>query len=252
MKDQNSRRSSRERRRAPLSNHLEKGLMAYASAATAAGFGLLTLAGSAEARVVYTPANSPIPVNGTLSLDLNHDGVVDFRFSNWRRETSHFLEFLLHVLPQDKSNAVWGRGTMGSSRFNFSGNFAVALRSGFTVGPSRSYFEKNRDGIMGRYVAEHYSAASSKTYGQWLNTKNRYLGLQFLIDGKIHYGWARVNVTKPGQVGIRATLTGYAYQTIPNKPILAGQTMGPHTGTLEPISLGHLAQGAAGLSSARK
>ena len=68
--------------------------------------------------------------------------------------------------------------------------------------------------------------------GPWANdgngVKNRYLGLKFAIKGKTHYGWARLNVsmTGPLQVNITATLTGYAYETIPNKPIITGKTHG--------------------------
>ena len=41
------------------------------------------MANPAEARVVYTPAHEVIKVNGGLfHIDLNHDGIPDFEFSN--------------------------------------------------------------------------------------------------------------------------------------------------------------------------
>ena len=43
-----------------------------------------------------------------------------------------------------------------------------------------------------------------------------YLGLKFTIRGKIHFGWARVKVDTQ-QKPFSATLTGYAYETIPGK-----------------------------------
>jgi hypothetical protein len=57
--------------------------------------------------------------------------------------------------------------------------------------------------------------------------------------------------------GVFATLTGYAYETIPNEPIIAGKTEGPddagaeesrNLSAPEPASLGTLAMGAPGLS----
>jgi len=92
------------------------------------------------------------------------------------------------------------------------------------------------------------SGAESRTSGQWLYTKNRYLGFQFIIGGQTHYGWARLAVTQRAKRhGIQATLTGYAYETIPNKPIIAGKTKGPDMVTLpldtEAGTLGHLALG---------
>jgi hypothetical protein len=84
-------------------------------------------------------------------------------------------------------------------------------------------------------------------YGPWENggkgVKNRYLGLRFQIKGKTHYGWARLNFASPQL----AKLTGYAYETIPNKTIIAGQTKGPNVATPQPEtapgSLGRLALG---------
>jgi hypothetical protein len=59
----------------------------------------------------------------------------------------------------------------------------------------------------------------------WLNggkgVKNKYLGLRFFIHGKAHYGWARITVT-PGKF-FQVELTGYAYETVANRPLDAGQ-----------------------------
>ena len=82
-------------------------------------------------------------------------------------------------------------------------------------------------------------------HGHWVNVKNRYLGLKFQIKGKTHYGWARLSVQAISQIS--ATLTGYAYETIANKPIIAGKTNGPDVITVQPASLGHLAAGASAI-----
>jgi hypothetical protein len=87
--------------------------------------------------------------------------------------------------------------------------------------------------------------------GPWANVANRYLGLKFQIKGKTHYGWARMTV-KLSRADITATLTGYAYETIPNRPIVAGKTKGPDVITVQPASLGHLAAGAAAIPAWRR
>ena len=89
---------------------------------------------------------------------------------------------------------------------------------------------------------------------------HRYLGLKFVIKGQIHYGWARLHVHwHPPQIS--ATLTGYAYEAIPNKAIIAGATKGPDDAepaaslnppTPVPATLGALAMGAPGLSIWRR
>jgi hypothetical protein len=104
-------------------------------------------------------------------------------------------------------------------------------------------------------------SGSNVTTGKWLNVQNHYLGLQFSINGQTHYGWARFTVTlKSGIVG---TLTGYAYETIPNKRILAGQTSGPDVASTVALNemstshdhrptLGLLARGADALTLWRR
>lgn len=91
------------------------------------------------------------------------------------------------------------------------------------------------------------------------NVQKRYLGLKFTFHGKTHFGWARLNVSCTGYK-INATLTGYAYETIPNKPIITGQTKSRDMISTEKqdttltvparelASLGLLAQGAPALS----
>ena len=86
--------------------------------------------------------------------------------------------------------------------------------------------------------------------GEWWNLKNRYVGLKFFIDSKVHYGWARFTV-KADKKGITAILTGYAYETIAKKSIRTGNTAAPDSITVQPASLGLLARGASGISTWR-
>jgi len=50
---------------------------------------------------------------------------------------------------------------------------------------------------------------------------------------------------------LSATLTGYAYDTIPGKRIVAGKTKGPDVITAQPTTLGHLAAGASAIPAWR-
>ena len=62
--------------------------------------------------------------------------------------------------------------------------------------------------------------------------------------------WARLTV-KTTQHNFTAILTGYAYETIPGKGIVAGKTKGPDVTTVSPATLGHLAAGASAISAWR-
>jgi hypothetical protein len=240
-----------------LSDSVHQRLNMYAVAASAARVGILALAQNAEAKIVYTPAHVKIGVNSTVPLDLNHDGVSDFSFKNnsYTTTSGKVHVDLLTVIPAGPAlggNKIWGT-SKGS---------ASALSAGAVIRKDTHF----RGGL--HYMAEAVSRPSSQRCSRaWANAKNRYLGLRFTVKGKIHFGWARLSVAC--DINFRhanAILTGYAYETIPNKAIIAGKTKGRdeesnveplNLATItvpapEPAMLGLLAMGAPGLSIWRR
>ena len=238
------KRPSGPRKTASLSQSVHHQVTMYALAASAAGVGVLALAQSAEAKIVYTKTHVVIGTNHIYELDLNHDGIADFKIDNHSFFTDTIVA-TLSAVPAQANNAVVGKQPGVGSPY-----YAYALLPGARVGPKQPF--------AGAWMA--WSDGANRA-GQWANVRGRYLGLKFLIKGKIHYGWARLNVTV-GQSKISATLTGYAYETIPGKPIIAGRTKGGNVEqsdaavltapTPERASLGLLAQGAAGLVAWRR
>ena len=206
-----------------LPNRLHQRLDAYALAATATGVGMLALAQPAEAKIVYTPTHRNLILGQPFPLDLNHDGIVDFFLLDafTRTQYDHFLSAC-----QSVSN-YGGPYHCLSKSVNLvkasSNGFAAALRRGKKI-ESRNHFVQV--GEMGdvEFPDNHW-------FGPWVDdgkgVRCRYLGLKFDINGRYHFGWARLTVlTKTGN-DFTATLTGYAYETIPGKGIVAGQTKGP-------------------------
>ena len=224
------------RRTQPLSESLHQRLNSYALAASAAGVSLLALAQPSEARIVYTPTHHVIKPGHHYDLDLNHDGNSDFAIRVMSSQTSSGLYgSSLRALPAG-SNAVEGA----------IGGYAYALKRGASINPRQYPF-------LGSLMALARAGGRPRGIlhaGQWMNVGNRYLGLEAKIGGKNHYGWARFNVWVQ-QLSITATLTGYAYETIPGKPIIAGKTHGKDVITVEPASLGHLARGASAIPAWR-
>lgn len=246
-KSPNSTRSQR-RPSAPLASKLDKQLLGYAAAATAAGIGLLTLAQPAEAKVVFTPSNLPIPENGTsVQLDINHDGVPDFGFTaSFYFGAAPIAQLGLYreslaAIPLQASNEV---GAMTSSK-GF--QCAARLPGKVTVGPGKN-FKPNQ--LLLFQVAGDYTNQFS-AHCPWLNKLGGFVGLKFVVNGETHYGWARISLA--GGTFVR----GYAYETIPNQPILTGATSSsnkdaaisdpPVLPAPQPASLGLLTQGIAGL-----
>jgi hypothetical protein len=218
-----------------LSNRLEQQLCTYTAAATAAGVGLLGASIPAEAKIIYKAANIPITVNtGAVYMDVNHDGINDFQFSNAYSggggdrplEGNHASSLL--VGPAQPSNRVWGV----SSNKHFC---AAALPKGKTVGPDAP-FEANDDELT---MAFAWGNSISHGAGcPWVKVSTDYLGFKFVIAGKVHFGWARIRM---GGLENTDYITGYAYETIANKPIKTGATKGPDE---QGSTLGALAAGA--------
>jgi len=212
-----------------------------------------------EAKIIYTKTNQVIGTNGIYPLDLNHDGIVDFALQEWgypsRLDTTTNAFFAKEAL----GNAVAGKKFL-----------AAALKKNAEIGPGQQF---TRGGYRGEMMASVFmNDGHTGTIGSWVNVNSRYLGLKFNINGKVHYGWARLSV-EVQPLYITATLTGYAYETIPGKGILAGQTTGTDS-TAErfsqdsddstsgvsvananaplPVSLGTLALGAEGVAIRRE
>ena len=234
---------------------LEKRLFAYTAAATAAGVSSLTLAQPAQAKIAYTPANIPIVVNGGFTeLDLNHDGINDFKFNNYTRTDS--LSMLL-VAPAQNLNRIWAASCTAEGPLLC----AAALPKGAAVGPHNPF----QEGYTSLLMAGYRGGSIPTPYGRWFEARQAYVGLRFVIKGKTHFGWARIRMGGHSKPGFAATITGYAYETIPNKAIVAGKTKseGKISGTEAnsagfdiPVpqlaGLGLLAQGASGVAVWRK
>ncbi len=189
---------------------------ASAAAITAVGLASLSVAPALNAEIVYTPANQVMyrarTGSSQLPLDLNHDGQVDFNlrllfetsFSSSRATAGGFI-------------LASGNGVSNRAMVTSKSGYESALPLGAAIG-SRGRFGHGTPAMAS--CADFFSRGSFFSGGPWRNVTNRYLGLRFLINGETHYGWARLSVTSGCRY--RVTLTGYAYETVPDKPIDTG------------------------------
>jgi len=258
------KKDSKGRSRIPFrfSEAMEMRLLTYTTTAVAAGVTAMALTEPSQAEVVYTHVNENLFANSGI-LDLNNDGVADFRFIFYSTQdnTSFCVDrgALYYVRP------VQGNAVRGSSS---------ALPSAILVGRNPQKFRVPGEGVIAGWGATTCRGSTTwqhfyQTFGNFANQPSRYLGLQFLINGETHYGWARLHVTVDARRrGMQATLTGYAYETTPNAPIFTGTEFGnesksdlgasPSTETKggqrmdSDATLGRLAQGAQGLATWRK
>lgn len=242
--------SPRGRKFTNLSDSINRQLNTYALAAVAAGVGTLARTQPAQAEIVYTPTHIAIPKNSIISIDFRDSGggtgFAEFSISRGSSNmptgsliSAMWVEgYSAHTNPIRSVAAIPAGSHVD----------AVALRLGTRMGPHRRV---NRTGLMALLFVYATRSYRRVWNGQWANSgkglKNGYLGFKFALNDEVHYGWARVSLTVTDDRLDTATLTGYAFETIPNKSIVIGKTHGPDVITVQPDiapgSLGRLALG---------
>jgi hypothetical protein len=185
-----------------------------------------TCATPAQAEVVYTPIDRPIHSN--YFVDLNHDGINDFQITSY----DYSDEGEVQVFPMQGNRIVpAASATCGPRSYSMA---AAPLPAGAVIGQGKPF--------QGRANCLAFSLYGGN--GPWLHKTDRYLGFAFNIDGKEHFGWARISVGR-FIFNNTAKILGYAYETIPGKPIVAGDEGNATEASTDPASLGALALGAA-------
>jgi hypothetical protein len=213
-----------------LSHHLAKGLLAYGTVA-----GAVTACSSfAHAEVVYTPVHSRVEQD--FPIDLNHDGINDFHVTSYDYSGSGELD----VYPLVEGNRIIYTPEVCHDE----AGGAAALHEGGVIGGDRDFSAE------ANCMAYGFRSSINISNGAWAHAKNLYLGFAFVIDRKQHFGWARLSF---GQFSFQelGIITGYAYETIPGKPIIAGDEGTNTKASTQPATLGALAAGAPALNSWR-
>jgi hypothetical protein len=243
------KRSSGPRKTATLSESIHHQLNMYAIAASTAGVSVLALVQPAEAKIIYIPLHEQA---AGVKLTLNERGRADFKFHAAFGSTGSDFR----IVPLLKSNRI-SNTTAGNELW------AAALPAGVKVG-GNGHFNTFGNSYSFKFMAACGNSTTFTCRGPWVKVKQKYLGLKvFDIQGRPHYGWARL--TTDWENHHKMILTGYAYETIPNKAIVTGRTKGTddrnieqsnpaafNVPTPEPATLGALAMGAPGLSIWRR
>jgi hypothetical protein len=248
---------------APLLN-LESRLATYALASAAASVSILSMSPLANAEVVIHNKTIPVPACGVfqcpVNVDFNSDGIKDFSFT---LGTFGYHEFgLARVHARGLTDGALVLGTTQGGYFR---PYASALGRGARIGPSANFVGSTKSGGAALEGSERCFEYCDGDYGRHFygkfagNHPNRFVGVKFLIKGKTHFGWVRITVITNPNKGLSATITEYGYETIPNRPMLAG-VASANAATPEPkndatapgMSLGSLALGVEGMNRWRR
>jgi len=213
---------------------LDQRLLLYVFAAGAT----LACAVPSQAEVVFTPSNAVFRGLGKFDIDIDNDGTSDFTLLT---EMKHYSTYSL--VPD-----LFAYGNPPSHQI-------ITGRVGFWgVGDALALPKNTRIGPGQRFRA--FALMETPFYGGYWHVNSRCLGVRFLINGEVHYGWIGFREVRPIPVAVR--LYGWAYESVPDKEILAGDT-GSGTGTSAPLdssasptSLEILAAGQAAIDQRRK
>jgi hypothetical protein len=175
----------------------------------------------ANAKVVYTASNIPLAqgfAGGALTqFDINNDGVSDFAFSNYSYLTHGLGANYLKILPSQPDNEIVGVLLKGQTKTT-----GAALAAGVQVSSALNF----QSSPQGLYMAGlFFRSTGGSDLGGWLKVETAYVGLKFVVNGEVHYGWARIKFPSPGAYA-SGSVYGYAYEDVANAPIATGQTSG--------------------------
>ena len=146
----------------------------------------------------------------TYNLDLNADNATDFLIKVVRVNSRTGSSSYVSITPQ------------GSNAFiTTTLNTVKKLVTGATIGSSQAWHDTTLQ-YLKLYSASSLTGITTNS-GEWNNAVDCYVGLQLINGGQTYYGWVRMDVTV--SIGSASmTIKDYAYNSIPNQPILAGQT----------------------------
>ena len=216
----NDKENRRNQRNMPtlLDEMLERRMLGYVLAAGAALAGAtVTIAPGADAKVVFTPNNTRVEYGQTLHIDLNNDGTTDFTISFPSSSLDTLQDHARgRIRPPDCGNGVeiYAYGAIPSNEMEARGGGPAALVNGAKI-PTGSFVKKGA--LAGLFYG---SECHIYRFGYFYDTFDRFLGVKFMINGQVHYGW--IGFRGVGVLfGLGAQLWGWAYETEPNTSIRA-------------------------------
>jgi hypothetical protein len=107
--------------------------------------------------------------------------------------------------------------------------WAIPLQAGALISGDPGQYEWASEGSL-LTASRDGGVGSPLTIGYFSGLESAYLGFQFQQSGQTYYGWVRAGAPLPFLNG--GWVYDYAYQTVPNTPIFAGEGAVPEPSTL--------------------
>ncbi len=182
----------------------------------------LAAAKESDAQIIYTDVNPDFhSQNGYFNLDLNNDGIVDFKISATLDFSSSYYSsssaFSFYTLKFSVKSLGNNKIVIDTLQFPKAMYQQEIISSNNQWGINETLFLSTR----ASFYWNGNGGAGSGTWGNWNTQSEKYLGLNLKVATTNYYGWARIIVDEGFTKFL--TLKDYAYNNIPEQPINSGE-----------------------------
>ncbi|MCS6917019.1 MAG: hypothetical protein RMK52_02175 [Chitinophagales bacterium] len=203
------------------SRRLSRALGQYS--AVAAAF----LSAPAAAQVIYHDIDPDIVLNigQSAALDLNNDGITDFRFKVTTYGTGWYFAGLAPQPPLLTNPNAFAGYTLDLGATPSIYAFPIQLDYGVVIDQNLPWIQLADMAWVSSSTTYYFYAGMVSNYysnilGQWSNAVDKYLALRFSVNGiNMHYAWVRCDVNA---TGTQLVVKDFAYNASPDLPIVSG------------------------------
>lgn len=188
-------------------------------------YGALTvaIAGVASANGQGIVYSGPINIGGVGgSVGINFDSTGTDEFNITHLDASNYL--VMGAAVSSNVNSMLGVGSVF--------NYPFALASGATISNNMSVLSNRLPTSLansGAWINDGFQilnkSSCNNNYSQWCGVVDGFVGMRFKIGADDHYGWARLDIDADAGSSGNWILKDWAYNTTPDEPINAGQTV---------------------------
>jgi hypothetical protein len=162
-----------------------------------------------RAQIVYTDVDPDVTVNEFqqgYGVDFDNDGHFDLHVTL----LSNTGVWVMHLIWDSSLDNVY---------VVYDGEEASILELNDEISPSSNWYKLGEGwgGLLYGFWND------SGEYGNWTGTQDhKYLGIKFEIGSEFHYAWIHLTTHQNSHSDLDFTIHSYAYNTIANQMILAG------------------------------
>ena len=207
-----------------INSTLEKKLLKYSAMAS----GVVAMGTVSNAQIVYFDESPDVVITGHQQgsvWDFDGDAANDvsvITFDGSATGTYYGYAYTQYYV------AAVGAPYSGAAIMQTTGASADALNLATPINSAASFNTGTQALLGGMFnwkfgTSFPYGTSFNQSAGNWLGATDKYMGFRFTSGGNIHYGWMRMDVTADA---VTVTVKDWAYNSVADAPINAGQTVG--------------------------